>query len=168
MKFFQSNPYNFKLVEISHDKKITVGEQNYQVDIFFEHEHNGFSYKTLVECKRHASSIKREVIQVLYNKIQETGSNKGILVSASDFQKGAMDYAKQKGIALVRILNGEQTIELRGHDTSPIDLKQYKKHFNIPEFCLRQFTAGPNNTFGFIALDDDYKGKILEFLFKDE
>lgn len=167
LNHFRSNPYNFKLLEIIHDKSINTSNQNYQIDIYFEFEYQGFLYKTLVECKRHNSRIKRDAVQLLSAKLQETGCQKGILVSASDFQKGAIELAKQKGISLVRILNGEQTIELMGQSYSQVDLIDYRKNINVPDFSFQEWILKSNGHIGFTSIDGEYKGDHYKNLIED-
>ena len=166
LNFFQDEPFNFKIIEVVHDKNLRIRAQNYQIDVYFEHEAHGLRYKTLVECKRHKGSIKREVIQVLYNKVQETGSNKGVLVSASDFQTGAIEFAKEKGIALIRILNGEQLIELKSAGKSHVDLKDYRKYFGIPDFGLREIRIDDDGGISFTSLEGQYKLNLYNWFFE--
>ena len=92
-----------------HNKIITTDDGNYQIDGFIEFSVMGVKYKTLIECKHYKCSIPREKIQVLYDKLRATGAQKGILMSISNFQSGAIDYATKHGIALIQIIeSGEQ------------------------------------------------------------
>ena len=88
---------------INHDETIKAHDGNYQIDIYIEHDVMGITYKTLVECKYYTCPIKREVVAVLHSKIQSCGAHKGILVSSSNFQKGAMSFAREHGIALIQV-----------------------------------------------------------------
>ena len=56
----------------------------------------GVRYVTLVECKHYRSPITREKVQILYDKIRAIGANKGVLISTSNFQIGAIKYAKKR------------------------------------------------------------------------
>jgi hypothetical protein len=73
----------------------------------------GADYLTLFECKRHASPVKREDVQVLRDKLRATGAHKGVVVAASGFQRGALVYAKTNGIACVRLVDGAWIYEVR-------------------------------------------------------
>ena len=66
----------------------------------------GASFVMLVECKRYEDPIKREKVQVLRDKLQSIGAHKGMMVSTSTFQSGAIEYAEKHGIALVQMLSG--------------------------------------------------------------
>jgi len=86
-----------------HNKIIEVSDGNYQIDGYIEFSLMGITYKTLVECKHYKSSIQREKVQVLYDKIRACGAQKGVLVSSSNFQSGAITYATQHGIGLIQL-----------------------------------------------------------------
>ena len=86
-----------------HNKIIEVSDGNYQIDGYIEFKLMNITYKTLVECKHYKSSIQREKVQVLYDKIRACGAQKGVLISSSNFQSGAIKYATQHGIALIQL-----------------------------------------------------------------
>ena len=91
---------------IEHDITFETPDGNYQIDIFMRHKNPfGIEYKTLVECKRHSSPIKREVVQLLYDKIRACGANKGIVMSTSGFQDGAIKFAQVHSIALIQFVD---------------------------------------------------------------
>jgi len=98
--------------KVQHNKIIEVDDGNYQIDGYIEFNLMGVTYKTIVECKHYKSSISREKIQVLYDKIRACGANKGILISSSNFQSGAIEYASKHGIALIQLTDaGEQYVK---------------------------------------------------------
>ena len=76
----------------------------------------GTLIKVLIECKHHRTPIKREVIQVLNDRIKSLGAQKGILFSTSKFQSGCIEYAEQHGIALVRLIEGKYLYETKSFD----------------------------------------------------
>lgn len=96
-----------------HNKVIEVSDGNYQIDGYIEFRAMGVLYKTLVECKHYKSSIEREKVQVLYDKLRACGAQKGILVSSSNFQSGAITYATQHGIALIQLTEAGSQYETR-------------------------------------------------------
>lgn len=63
----------------------------------------------LVECKYHKNAIKRDVVQVLYDRMRAVGAQKGMVFSTSRFQSGAVEYAKRHGIALILLANGSSS-----------------------------------------------------------
>ena len=82
----------------------------------------GIKYTTLIECKHYKNSISREKVQVLYDKIRQTGANKGILISTSNFQSGAIQYASEHGIALIQITDDKMDFVVRDR------LNVYRNH----------------------------------------
>ncbi|GAB2870819.1 restriction endonuclease [Hymenobacter ruber] len=109
----------------THDIKLKGPDGEYQIDVFAEFEYLGVNFKVLVECKRYSSRIKREAIQILYDKLRAIGAQKGILFSTSDFQEGARKYAKAHGIALIRVIEGRYTYSTKSHGA---------QHFQVPDW----------------------------------
>jgi len=81
----------------------------------------------LIECKYHKNPIKREVVQVLLDKLRATGAQKGIVFSTVKFQKGAIEFAQAHGIALVMVANGKTMYVTRSANqaTASDDLPSY-------------------------------------------
>lgn len=102
----------------------------YEIDGTARFNALGVDFLVLIECKHHKSSIKRETVQVLRDRLTSTGAHKGILCSSSNFQKGAIEYARLHGIALIRVTEGGlcyQTRSLEGQ-------KEIPPWLNIPKF----------------------------------
>lgn len=116
-------------LEIQHNVIIKKNDGNYQIDGKIQFDVMGIRYVTLVECKHYKSSITREKVQILYDKIRAIGANKGVLISTSNFQIGAIKYAKEHGIALIQIVEADLTYEIR---TKPnvIMMDAYKSLYN--------------------------------------
>ena len=53
--------------------------------------------------KNYKRRIEREIVQTLYDKLRATGTQKGILISTSNFQTGSIQYATEHGIALIQL-----------------------------------------------------------------
>ena len=87
----------------THNKKIETYDGKYQIDVYAEFTALNSKIKVLCECKQYTSSIKRETVTALHNKLNSIGANKGIIFSTSDFQSGAIQYAKAHGIALLTV-----------------------------------------------------------------
>lgn len=97
-----------------HNKILKADDGSYQIDGYIEYTVMGLKYKTLVECKHYKSPINREKIQILYSKVQSLGAQKGILISTSHFQLGAIEYAKKHGIALIQLTETSAEFITRG------------------------------------------------------
>jgi restriction system protein len=130
-----------------HNKIIKVSDGNYQIDGYIEFNLMGVTYKTLVECKHYKSSIEREKVQILYDKLRACGAQKGILISSSNFQSGAITYATQHGIALVQLTEAGNRYETRTMYNTIV------AHHNVP--C--------NGTFPYIGVKQiSYKEGITQ------
>lgn len=66
-----------------------------------------YSMLVLVECKKYSHPIPVNEVEEFYTKIgQVAGVNvKGVFVSSNSFQEGTFNFAKSKGMALVRYVS---------------------------------------------------------------
>ena len=88
---------------ITHNKRIETHDGTYQIDVYAEFTALNSKFKVLCECKQYTSSVSREKVAVLHDKIKSIGAHKGILLATSDFQSGAIQYAQAHGIALIKV-----------------------------------------------------------------
>ncbi|MEN6620310.1 MAG: restriction endonuclease [Smithella sp.] len=117
-------------LKILHNEKIQNQDGIYQIDITARFKIFGGEYLLLIECKHHKSPIKREVVQALHDKVHVLGAQKGMLFSTVGFQSGAIQYARQQGIALVRVAEGKSCYETRSAD----GLHEPPPWANIPKY----------------------------------
>ena len=66
-----------------------------------------YSLLILIECKNYRTPVPVDDAEEFYAKIQQiSGANiKGIIASSNSFQKGTINFAKSKGIGLLRYFN---------------------------------------------------------------
>ena len=88
---------------ITHNGRIETYDGTYQIDVYAEFTALNSKFKVLCECKQYTSSVSREKVAVLHDKIESIGAHKGILLATSDFQSGAIQYAQAHGIALIKV-----------------------------------------------------------------
>ncbi|SHS97691.1 Restriction endonuclease [Mycobacteroides abscessus subsp. abscessus] len=135
---------NLENLVIKHNVILETYDGNYQIDGYIEFTVMGIKYKTIVECKHYKSAITREKVQVLYGKIQSIGAQKGILISTSNFQSGAMEYARAHGIALIQITEAGTNFETR--DQMNMIMNSGRKPFNYGKpysgVLIRESDAG--------------------------
>lgn len=94
-----------KSFTISHDVKLTASDGIYQIDVFATYIALGAEMKVICECKQYKNRINREKVVVLADKVRTLGAQKGILLSTAGFQSGAIQYAKEHGIALIQVFD---------------------------------------------------------------
>jgi len=88
----------------------------YEIDITARFKALGASFLVLIECKHHKKPIKRDIVQVLYDRLRATGGHKGMIFATTTFQKGAVAYAQKHGIALVQIADGKTSYCVKGQE----------------------------------------------------
>lgn len=92
--------HNFK---IEHNVIIEGHDGSYQIDVYASFYALKMSFKVLCECKQHKNPIKREVVSALYQKMLSLGIQKGVIMATANFQSGAIRFAHEHGIALIKI-----------------------------------------------------------------
>lgn len=88
--------------KITHNKIIKASDGRYQIDVYADFTALRTRIKILCECKRYKYSVSREKVVILHRKLDSIGAQKGIMISTSDFQSGALEYANAHGIALIK------------------------------------------------------------------
>lgn len=99
--------------QVKHLDPVDGVDGTFIIDVTVRFRFLGADFVVLFECKRHASPVKREHVQVLNDKLRSTGAHKGVMVAASGFQRGALEYAAINKIACVRLVDGAWTYEIR-------------------------------------------------------
>ena len=93
-------------------EKIQAPDGVYEIDVTARFEVLGASFLVLIECKNHKNPIKREVAQVLYDRLRAVGAHKGMIFSTAKFQKGAIEFAQAHKIALIQIIERHSPISM--------------------------------------------------------
>jgi hypothetical protein len=84
--------------------KIYPGKSGHahQIDVSAELEVAGAFILIPVECKLYSRKVGIDDVMEFATRIDDIGAHKGIIVTTNGFQKGAVQLAQSKGIALVR------------------------------------------------------------------
>ncbi|WP_052143272.1 restriction endonuclease [Vibrio cholerae] len=87
---------------IEHDLKI-LGKSgvSHQIDVYWEFVHAGIKHRVAVECKDYKAKVSIGKIRDFNDALNDIGNVKGIFVTSSTYQSGAIDYAKHCGISLM-------------------------------------------------------------------
>ncbi|MEU4635406.1 restriction endonuclease [Micromonospora chalcea] len=104
--------------EVKHLDPLGGLDGTYIMDVTARFQLAGMDFLILFECKRHKDPVKRSDVQVLLTKLQSTGAQKGVVVAASGFQSGALEFAKAHGIACVRLVDNAWTYVSRHTSTT--------------------------------------------------
>ena len=151
---------NLKNFKAKHNVKLESFDGNYQIDVFAEFEALNTEIKILVECKKHKNKIKRETVQILYDKLRATGCHKGILFSTSGFQSGAEKFARKHGIALITVIEGKLTVGVKTSEKTEIS-EEYLKFFDIPKY-VGEYNYSES---GICYLQKGYLETLEDFIF---
>lgn len=135
-QFFELAGAKLNYAALTHGKKVSLENQTYDLDLYLELDLVGVDVKILVECKRHKRAISRDEVFILIGKVAELGYHKGILFSVSGFQSGAIKLAKKHGVALIRIIDGEALVEVRGKGQDVKLGSKVRSDLNISEFVF--------------------------------
>jgi len=119
-KYLESTSGKLRQFITEHRETIDGHDGTYEIDITARFRIFGADFLVIVECKHHKNSIKREHVQVLHAKQVTLGAQKAMFFSTSGFQEGAVEYAIQHGIALVRLAHGETSYFARSANPTPL------------------------------------------------
>lgn len=138
--------------EVRHLDLVEGLDGTYIMDVTARFQLAGMDFLILFECKRHKDPVKRSDVQVLLTKLQSTGAQKGVVVAATGFQSGALEFAKAHGIACVRLVDNAWTYITR-HTTataSPVLTGAYSGYAMTPDgdedYNFSLLTGSSDNT----------------------
>ncbi len=114
----------------------------YDFDATVRFDVAGMGFLVLVEAKCHRNPIKRELVQVLHQKLQSVGAQKAVLVSTAPFQSGALEFALAHGIALVTVTEGRFTYETKSVAPSPALSRDEAAAYGLPIFVGHGYSRG--------------------------
>jgi restriction system protein len=110
--YLRALDHQLKDFTVEHQTPLASPDGEFNMDAVATFEALGANFLVLVECKHHKNPIKRELVQVLADKLSSTPGHKGMLFSTATFQKGAINYAISRRIALVHFTEGGSIYEL--------------------------------------------------------
>ncbi len=99
--------------EVKRREKVQGSDGEYEIDVLAKFEALGVNFVVLIECKHHKNPIKREVVQILNDRLRSLGAQKGMIFSTVGFQSGAIEYAIINGIALIKVEDGKNSYLVR-------------------------------------------------------
>jgi hypothetical protein len=124
-----------------HDK-IVGADGTYDFDATVRFKVAGMEFLVIVEAKKHTHRIKRELVQVLCQKMQSVGAQKAVLISTAPFQRGAVDFATAHGIALVMVTESRFTFITRSATPPPPLTREEAAEYGMPTYAGLHFGAG--------------------------
>jgi restriction system protein len=120
----------------------------------------GAEIVVLAECKNQKRAVERDEILILEGKLRDVGAHKGMLFSTAGFQRGAIDYTAEKGIAAISVIEGQWLYETKSADSGPIVPPSWVKLPHFAGICLHS----SGSTVSCHAIDDEQVDAVREFL----
>ena len=117
-------------------KTITTADGNLQIDGTIKYSEVFVNHLILFECKCYSEIVKRKQIWELNEKIKKKGARKGVFVTTSYYQFGAIKYAEEHGILLLSILSEESQYNILNED-----IKEGYYLSNQPVITIKPFRA---------------------------
>jgi hypothetical protein len=153
-------------LRIKNHEVVQGGDGTYDFDATVRYELAGMAFLVLVEAKLHKNPIKREAVQVLHQRVQSVGAQKGVLVSTAPFQRGALDFALVHGIALVTVTEGRFTYETKAAAEPPaLTREEAQERFGIPTFVGHVYSSGDApGSVGVTLMSPEYPEYVAEHL----
>ena len=86
---------------------------SHQIDVFWEFEHAGIRYQTVVQAKDWTSSVKKEQVLTFKAVLDDLPKQpRGIIVTSKGFQSGAKTFADSHGIELFQLKEEGEEVRL--------------------------------------------------------
>jgi hypothetical protein len=166
VELFQSAAAKVTDLGITLHEKVKGVDGAYDFDATVRYQFLGMDFLVVVEVKRHNHPIKREQVQVLHSKCLSVGAHKGVLVSTAPFQRGAIEFAKVHGIALVSVTEGRFTYETKSVDPpKPPSRAEAAERFGLPTFVGHCFSGGDTpGTTQVTLMSTEYPDYVAEHL----
>jgi hypothetical protein len=153
--------------EVNLHNKIQGVDGLYDFDATVSFELGGMRFLVLIEAKRHHNPIRRELVQVLHDKLRSVGAQKAAMIATAPYQRGALEYAKTHGIALATVTEGRFTFETRSMDEArALSRKQAADRYGLPTFVGHAYARGEKPTSTSVTLlSTEYPNYVAEALF---
>jgi hypothetical protein len=150
-------------------EKIVGTDGAYAFDATVRYQFAGMSFLVVVEAKLHKNPIKRELVQVLQQKVQSVGAHKGVMVCTSPYQLGAIAFARVHGIALATVTEGRFVYATRDALPSPrLSREGAPDRFAAPPLVACYYALGDKpgvlRPWLMSPGDEEYPGHVAKFL----
>ncbi|MEO1151106.1 MAG: restriction endonuclease [Pseudomonadota bacterium] len=88
-------------MKAEHNHHLDLPRGKVNVDVYSEEEVDGIVHRTIYECKNWSSLVPQTVVHAFRTVVDETGVNRGYVISKKGFQSGAKESVKATNIELV-------------------------------------------------------------------
>ncbi|MBK9981062.1 MAG: restriction endonuclease [Saprospiraceae bacterium] len=158
-EWLQTDQTKIEYLEITRLEKLSGSGGEYEIDCVARFEvFHGAKITIIIECKRYTRPVEREKVLALYSKMLDVGAQKAMMFSTSGFQMGAIEYSKDKAIALITFIQGDWLYENRSMfpDAIPPSYLRFPKYAGIYNYM--------DKSLGGKTVNNERKSPITEFL----
>ncbi len=149
--WFEKVGHTMESFEVAHLETLPGADGEYTFDVTIRFKaFLGAQFLVLVECKKHTNPVKREVIQVLNDRLRSVGGHKGFVVATTSFQSGTIEYARKHGIALVQVVSGAVMYIQATADRENLPFPP-----DSPRFVGCHFSLSPDGRVSFEFINED-------------
>jgi len=93
------------------DKLVKGARVAHKIDIWVTFNKFGFQNRWAVECKYWNSNVTKEKVMALKSIVDDLGADRGIIISKTGFQSGAIRAATYMNISLTSLEDLKQTVQ---------------------------------------------------------
>ncbi len=116
------------------EQKVEGVRATHEIDVWVTFEQYGVDIKWVVECKLWNSPIPKEKVLALQQVLQDVGADRGVLLSESGFQAGAVRAAERTNVTLTNL---EELQEHSHEEKAQFELSKISKRFALLDSRLR-------------------------------
>ena len=158
LRGFHETVSDFKVV---HSNVIQGDSGDYEIDVHIEFSvFGGATITVLVECKRYANPVKRDVIMLLEGKLRDTVAHKGMVFSTSGFQRGAVRYATKRGIAVIDVADGASNYHVRSEG---VEKPKPPPWVDVPDYIGNFMTSVDQSGYSVSVISDSRFDPLVEW-----
>ena len=93
------------------DKVVQGARAEHRIDVWVTFSKFGFQNRWTVECKYWNSNVTKEKVMVLKSIVDDVGADRGVIISKTGFQSGAIRATAYTNITLTSLEDLKQTVQ---------------------------------------------------------
>jgi hypothetical protein len=121
------------------DKTIKGVRTKHDIDVYVTSQHAGFQITWVVECKRWKKPVSKLHVLALREIVSDIGADRGILLSESGFQSGAIEAANLTNVQLTSLA------QLSLSACNDIMAMRLRELFDRTEICRERYWDIPKS-----------------------
>lgn len=119
-------------IKIEHDVELQGIVSKHQIDVYWEFEEGGITYRTIVQTKDWSESVKQEQLFAFKCILDDLPSQpRGVFVTRTGYQSGAREFAEKMGIILYELREPTDEDKADWIQIFDISISMFMPHFEI-------------------------------------